>query len=204
MNVSGCYSLVNDYMSREITVTDSPISERVARITPSPQQQLHFQPGDVLGFYVESHGQGDFAGGDDDNGVVLLNNDIGYSSESVRFASFGTPAQTSQSGSCPYPIGTSRVLNRLTHAAPVISISVISQLCSQNPSVITHSSNNGLLAGISVIVIVVCIAIVTFVITMVIVIVRKRAPSTQQSRNFSMALSNQVYGKTEHRQLVLW
>ena len=132
VNVSGCYSLVNDYMSREITVTDSPISERVARITPSPQHQLHFQPGDVLGFYVESHGQGDLPGGDDDNGVVLLNNVyMGYTSESVYFASIDATAQTSQSGSCPYSVGTNGVLNSLTHGAPVISIATTTYSCHQ-------------------------------------------------------------------------
>ena len=130
VKVSGCYSLVNDFMSKKIALsTDSPLSERVARITPLPQQQLQFQLGDVLGFYVESHGQGDVAGGDHDNGVVLLNNDTDYRSESVWFASIDVTAQPSQSGSCPYPVGTSGVLNSLTRAAPVISISMTTYSC---------------------------------------------------------------------------
>ena len=134
VNVSGCYSLVNDFISREITVTDSPPSKRVARITPLPQEQLQFQPGDVLGFYVESHGQGDGPGGDADNGVVLVNNDIDYRSESVWFASIDITTQTSLSVSCPYPVGTNGVLNSLTQAAPVISIKITTTSYPTNPT----------------------------------------------------------------------
>ena len=41
-----------------------------------------FEPGDVLGFYIKSHGEG--GGKDDNNGVVLLN-DSSHTSELVLF-----------------------------------------------------------------------------------------------------------------------
>ena len=91
-------------------------------MTPLPQEQLQFQPGDVLGSYVDSGGRSN-----DDNGVVLLNS-LKYNSELVWFASIATP--NLQSGNCPYPVGPTGVLRSSTRAAPVISISVKTYSCS--------------------------------------------------------------------------
>ena len=120
VNITGCYSLVDDFLSASISVALQPVSRRVVRVVP--YDQLQFQPGDVLGFYVESHGSE--RNSDYDNGVVLLNNGS-HTSELVWYASVDVTAQTSQSGSCPYPVGTTGVLDSSTHAAPVISISVM-------------------------------------------------------------------------------
>ena len=130
---NGCYSLVNDFVSTDV----QPESEYVANITPSPADQLQFQHGDVLGFYVESHGEGDHLGsrGDANNGVVLLSSGS-YTSESVWYGSIDTTSQSSQSGSCPYPVGTAGVLNSLARAAPVISISITTYSCHQSFSTI--------------------------------------------------------------------
>ena len=136
-NKSGCYSLVDNFIVTSISITTKLANEHVARVTPSPQDQLHFKPGDVLGFYVESHN----AGSDFDNGVVLLNNGS-HTSELVWFASIDTTAQTSQSGSCPYPVGTTGVLNLSTHAAPVISVSMTTYSCS--PITTTYYTLNSL------------------------------------------------------------
>ena len=117
-----CYSLVDDH---SVTSTNIGSNGRVARVTSVPQGQLLFQPGDVLGFYVESHGNRR----NDDNGVVLLNTGS-HTSELVWFASIDiTAAQTSQSDSCPYPVGISGTLDSSTHAAPVISVSVMTTSC---------------------------------------------------------------------------
>ena len=130
LNANGCYTLVDDYMSTAITTDVEPESRRFARVTLSAvQDQLQFQSGDVLGFYVESYG----SGSNHDNGVALLV-DANHSSELVWFASIDTTAQTSQSGSCPYPVGTAGVLDSLTRAAPVISISMTTYLCPQSLS----------------------------------------------------------------------
>ena len=100
-----------------------------------PEYQLQFQPGDVLGFYVESHGDEDNS--NYDNGVVVLNTNDHFS-ELVWFASVDiTAVQPSQSGSCPYPVGTNGVLNSSTHAAPVISISMTTYACSPSSSTAT-------------------------------------------------------------------
>ena len=125
VNETGCYSLVGNYVVRSTSISVSPESVHVARVTPSPQDQLKFQPGDVLGFYVESHG----TTSDFDNGVVLLNNGS-HTSELVYFASIDIAAQPSKSVGCPYPVGTNGVLNSTTRAAPVISISTTVYDCS--------------------------------------------------------------------------
>ena len=114
-NGTGCYSLVGNNRFTSISLID-----RVARVTPSPQDYIQFQPGDVLGFYVEE------ARNDDDDGVVILTSYEGITSltsELVWYASIAPIMATSQSGGCPYSVGSSGVLNILTQAAPVISIS---------------------------------------------------------------------------------
>ena len=108
---TGCYSLVGNNRFTSISMSGG-----VAIVTPSPQNYILFQPGDVLGFYVEdaksSH-----------HGVVLRNSSR-LTSELVWFASITGTAKTSQNGDCPYSVGSSGVLNTLTQAAPVISLSI--------------------------------------------------------------------------------
>ena len=143
---TGCYSLVGNYIVQSTSIALQPESEHVARVTPLPQDQLQFQPGDVLGFYVESQG----TDSNTDNGVVLLDS-ANYTSELAWHASI--TALTSQSGSCPYPVGPNGVLRTATRAAPVISISVTTYSCSfttnsavvptySRPSMITTASES--------------------------------------------------------------
>ena len=122
----------------------------------------------MLGFYVESHGSGDGpdGDGDGDNGVVLLSS-ANYTSELVWFASIDvTAVQPSRSGSCPYPVGTNGVLNSSTHAAPVISISMMTTPCrsseSHTPFTTTHLM--GILIAVSVIVVVILVTIMTMMV----------------------------------------
>ena len=213
VNETGCYSLVDNFMATSISIPSSPASEHVARVAPSPPYQLLFHPGDVLGFYVESHGEGSWTGGDDNNGVVVLN-DSSHTSELVWHGRI--TSLTSQSHSCPYPVGTSGVLNLSTHAAPVISINITtnsescpySQIQSSSdynlpspiPSPGRHSLNNihgGLIAGITVTIIVVCVS--TLVIISAVVVWKRYTKQTKErsSTDTSMALTNQVYGKSQ-------
>ena len=106
---TGCYSLVGNNR-----FTSIPLSNGVAVVTPSPQDYIQFRPGDVLGFYVEE------ARGAND-GVVVLDGGS-FTSELVWYASIAPTMATSQNGDCPYSVGSSGVLNTLTRAAPVISI----------------------------------------------------------------------------------
>ena len=57
---TGQYSLVGNNRFTSIS-----LSGRVAIVSPSPQDYIQFQPGDVLGFYVEEARDGN-------DGVVVL------------------------------------------------------------------------------------------------------------------------------------
>ena len=109
---TGCYSLVGNNRFTSIS-----LSGGVAVVTPSPQDYIQFQPGDVLGFYVEKANE-------NHHGIVLRTIPSWLTSELVWFASLNPEATTSQTGDCPYSVGSTGVLNRLTRAAPVISISI--------------------------------------------------------------------------------
>ena len=90
----------------------------------------------VLGFFVESHGTST----DDGNGVVFLDSGS-HASELVWHARIDEADRTSQSGSCPYPVGTNGVLQTSKHVAPVISLSITAYSCSPSPTNhLPHSS----------------------------------------------------------------
>ena len=108
---TGCYSLVGNNRFTSIS-----LSGGVAQVTPSPQDYIMFRPGDVLGFYVEEARRAD-------DGVVILTDPSSFTSELVWYASIAQAMATSQNGDCPYSVGSNGVLNTLTRAAPVISIS---------------------------------------------------------------------------------
>ena len=114
VETTGCYSLVGSNRFTSVSLVN-----QVAVVTPLPQDTIEFQPGDVLGFYVEN------ADGND-GGVVILSDsgeqgDDGYETEEVWYADVSNAVIGD--GNCPYPVGTSGVLNTFTNAAPVISVS---------------------------------------------------------------------------------
>ncbi len=108
---TGCYSLVGNNRFTSVS-----LSGGVAQVTPSPQDYIQFRPGDVLGFYVEE-------ARDFDDGVVLISSGDNSARSTVWFASIAPSMATSQTGSCPYSVGTNGVLNSaIRRVAPVISI----------------------------------------------------------------------------------
>ena len=125
---TGCYSLVGNNRFTSIALIN-----REARVTPSPGDYIQFQPGDVLGFYVEVVAK------ETDNGIVILNSDMddSFASERVWYASIAPAMATSQNRNCPYSVGSSGVLNTLTRAAPVISISTGNSIELLEPNLIT-------------------------------------------------------------------
>ena len=120
---TGCYSLVGNNR-----FTSIPLRNLVALMIPSPQDYIQFQPGDVLGVYVEEARE-------DDDGVVVLTSYESYDESTdftsdpvVWYASIAPTMTTSQNGDCPYSVGSNGVLDTLTQAAPVISISIGSKV----------------------------------------------------------------------------
>ena len=107
---TGCYSLVGNNRFTSVS-----LSNGLAVVTPSPQNYVQFQPGDVLGFYVEDARQ-------TNDGVVLVTSE-NFARNTVWYASIAPSMATSQTGSCPYSVGNNGVLNTATRGrAPVISI----------------------------------------------------------------------------------
>ena len=106
---AGQYSLVGN--NRFTSISLNHYSDRVAVVTPSPQDYIQFQPGDVLGFYVDGNRESD-------DGVVVLTSSS-FTSEVVWYTSIAPTLATSQT---TYSIGSSGDLDTSTRAAPVISI----------------------------------------------------------------------------------
>ena len=114
-NGTGCYSLVGNNRFSSISLNNGLV--KVAP-TPSYHKFIYFSPSDVLGFYIvevpETHSS---------NGIVLqtiatFKNDIvWYGSTSV--SEWKT---NSMNGDCLISVGSEGVLNKMTRAAPVISI----------------------------------------------------------------------------------
>ena len=135
VQTTGCYSMVGANLFTSVSLIS-----RVVLVTPFPQEQIQFQPGDVLGFYVES------ALGDG-RGVVVLNDlntqgDRGYETEEVWHANIARAALSVQD--CLAPVGSpvpgrQRILTESTNAAPVISVSYSKSDCNRKCKFTSHS-----------------------------------------------------------------
>ena len=118
-----CYSLVGNNRFTSVLTTNGTASS----LTPLANDTIHFQPGDVLGFYVESA-----RNSPENRGVVILRDrnvrgDGEYQSELVWFAKLSNVIIANPA--CPFPVGPSGVLDSSTNAAPVISLSVSKLTC---------------------------------------------------------------------------
>ena len=109
---TGNYSLVGNNRFSAISLS----GDIATGLSPSPQDYIQFQPGDVLGFYVE-------VAKNDNRGVVVLTTD-GYSSEVMWSASVGSQSV----GSFVSVAKSSGDLNTPLPGAPVISISTSNNL----------------------------------------------------------------------------
>ena len=88
-------------------------------VTPLPHEQIHFQPGDVLGFYVENSQPVEYT-----SGVMMLcdlneRGDRGYETEEVWYAT----NLIFSNAKCLAAVGPGRLLDSSTNVAPIISVS---------------------------------------------------------------------------------
>ena len=88
---TGQYSLVGNNRFTSISLSDG-----VAIVTLSPQDYIQFQPGDMLGFYVEEAIR-------ENNGVVVLT-DSNFTNKIIWYASIDPAMDTTQS---VYSVGSS-------------------------------------------------------------------------------------------------
>lgn len=117
VNETGCYNLVgNNNFSSVSLESDSEMTS----VTPLPHEQIHFQPGDVLGFYMEN-GQGvEYTS----SGVMMLcdlneQGDRGYETEEVWYAT----NLVFSNAQCLAAVGPGRLLDSSTNVAPIIAVS---------------------------------------------------------------------------------
>ena len=115
------YSLVGNNRFMSINVSGG-----LASATPSPQDRIHFQPGDILGFYMESDEHGD-------PGIVLKNDRSYGDSEVVWHASMDRNEAALLRKGCPYTWllnggGNRELPISFTRAAPIISIQTSSYI----------------------------------------------------------------------------
>ena len=102
---SGQYILVGNNRYTSISLTND-----IVRVTPRVQNQVQFQPGDVLGLHVEE-------ARDSNRGVNVITRST-YTSETVWHASVPSLYDIG----CPISAGSDGVLNTKLRGAPVISI----------------------------------------------------------------------------------
>ncbi len=102
---SASYEKIGENSFSPATLTDSYIAA-----TPLPSQQLDFQPGDVVGYYLQQ------AGGS--NGGLQFDSD--FTSEELWYATGNSDLQNDNS----LEVGTAEDLSMSTNLGPIISISI--------------------------------------------------------------------------------
>ena len=110
---TGCYDLVGNNNFSSVSL-DSELTS----VTPLPHERIQFQPGDVLGFYVENGQQVEYGG------VLMLcdlneQGDRGYETEEVWYAT----NLVFSNANCLAAVGPGRLLDSSTNVAPIISVS---------------------------------------------------------------------------------
>ncbi len=119
VDTDGCYTMQGTNHFPSIPLADDGSDDRgiVTGMVPLESERIEVQPGDVVGFYLESsRNTGDgiqFAGEQDDESE--------YDSESVWYA---TGDVTSGGQTCLFPVGTGRTLSLFTNLAPLITATV--------------------------------------------------------------------------------
>ncbi len=108
VNVDGCYSLVGENRFPSITLLEGGLVSE----TPAPSNIITVRPGDVVGYFVMSTNGGN-------EGIQL---DTGFNDEAVWYN--GGDLISNEGESCPFPVGSTRILSASTNAAPVLSVDI--------------------------------------------------------------------------------
>ncbi len=120
VDTDGCYTMQGTNHFSPISLADNLSADKgIVTGIPLESERIEVQPGDVVGFYLESsRSTGDgiqFARNTDDR-----DNTSPYTDETVWFATGSlTPEAT-----CMYPVGTSGLLSSSTNLAPLITATV--------------------------------------------------------------------------------
>ncbi len=114
VNTDGCYTMQGTNHFSPISLGDPGTADRgIVTGVPLESERIEVQPGDVVGFYLESRGNsGDgiqFARDGEDESVWYTN---------------ATGVITDSGLTCPLPVGKGQTLSSFTNLAPLITVTV--------------------------------------------------------------------------------
>ena len=116
VDTDGCYTMQGTNHFPSIPLADRDTDDRgIVTGIPLESERVEVQPGDVVGFYLESSDNGD-------DGIQFARDMSPYTDERVWFATDSlTPRPEA---TCMYPVGTSGLLSSSTNLAPLITATV--------------------------------------------------------------------------------
>ncbi|XP_064406348.1 uncharacterized protein LOC135351302 [Halichondria panicea] len=121
MDTDGCYTMQGTNYFSPISLGDRGTDDRgIVTGVPLESERIEVQPGDVVGFYLESSIR-------IDDGIQFARDANLYTDETVWFATGSlTPRPEA---TCMYPVGTSGLLSSSTNLAPLITATVSTAAC---------------------------------------------------------------------------
>ena len=116
VDTDGCYTMQGTNYFPSIPLADPDTDDRgIVTGVPLESERIEVQPGDVVGFYLESSIR-------IDDGIQFARDANLYTDETVWFATGSlTPRPEA---TCMYPVGTSGLLSSSTNLAPLITATV--------------------------------------------------------------------------------
>ena len=123
MDTDGCYTMQGTNYFSPISLGDRGTDDRgIVTGVPLESERIEVQPGDVVGFYLESSIR-------IDDGIQFARDANLYTDETVWFATGSlTPRPEA---TCMYPVGTSGLLSSYTNLAPLITATVCEFITTQ-------------------------------------------------------------------------
>ena len=119
VDTDGCYTMQGTNHFSPIPLADPDTADRgIVTGVPLESERIEVQPGDLVGFYLESSRN-------DDDGIQFpedRGNPSPYTDETVWFATGSlTPRPEA---TCMYPVGSSGLLSFSTNLAPLVTVTV--------------------------------------------------------------------------------
>lgn len=127
-DIDGCFALIGENVLSGVTAAGNGLISKI----PQPDDIISVAPGDVVGYYAWSSGSDDNPESPTNATEILL--DTSYTDEEVWYHTNTRedPLITSGPQTCPFPVGTNRILGSYTNAAPVLSIDMGKPQCTHD------------------------------------------------------------------------
>ncbi|XP_064406345.1 uncharacterized protein LOC135351301 isoform X2 [Halichondria panicea] len=122
VDTDGCYTMQGTNHFPSIPLADDRSADRgIVTGIPLESERIEVQPGDVVGFYLESSHMRD-----SNHDGIQFAPDSTYKSEAVWYV---TGSYNKGPTDCPFPVGPKRVLSSSTNRAPLITATVSTTNC---------------------------------------------------------------------------